>query len=109
MTTRTRRILTLMAAYVALSGLVFQVTALDHWRPTAIEGVRGVEHRDFHAEHCHGAASSCAGGASAPLWAAAAPVIVPAPPLPHLQAATGSETAPAAAPLAKLLRPPRIA
>jgi hypothetical protein len=107
MTTRNRRILTLLAAYVALAGVVFQIAALDHWTPTAIEGVRGVEHTDFHATHCHGGAASCADGGSAPFWANSALLTVPLPPPSRPAFAASSEAVPPEAPIEDVLHPPR--
>jgi hypothetical protein len=93
---------------LALIGLVFQVTALDHWKP-AIEDVRGIERTHFHATHCHGAAAGCAEGAAAPSWLNASPAVIPLPPPARPALATRSEGSPPEAPVTDLLHPPRHA
>jgi hypothetical protein len=108
MTTRKRRFLTLLAAHVALLGIVFQIAALDHWRPQ-IEDIRGIEATHFHESHCHGSASSCGEGGGAGFWVNAQPASVPAPPASRPVHGATSDVAPPAAPLADLLHPPRAA
>jgi hypothetical protein len=108
MTGRHRRILTFLAAHIALLGLVFQMAALDHWRPT-IEDIRGIEHTHQHAAHCHGAAASCAEGGGVSMTATAAPASVPvAPPLRSV-VSIASDAVPSEAPTADILHPPRAA
>ena len=109
MSSSRRHSLSLIATCVALAGLIFQVTAMDHWRPAAIEDVRGIEHTDFHATHCHGASAGCADGAAAPSWLNASPAAVPQPPVARPFSATGPDVAPVETPPQEPLHPPRAA
>ena len=109
MSSSRRHSLSLIATFVALAGLIFQVAALDHWSPAVIDEVRGIEHTDFHATHCHGASAGCADGAAAPSWLNASPAAVPQPPVARSFFATGPDVAPVETPPQEPLHPPRAA
>ena len=109
MTARKRKLLCQLTAFVALVGLILQVAALDHWSPAVIDEVRGIEHTDFHATHCHGASAGCADGAAAPSWLNASPAAVPLPPVARPFSATGPDVAPVETPPQEPLHPPRAA
>jgi hypothetical protein len=109
MTVRKHRLLILVTAYFALVGLVFQVAALDHWRPAVFEEVRGIEHTDFHSTHCHGASAGCADGAASASWLNASPAAVPRPPAEREVSRTVFDVAPAETPPLVPFHPPRAA
>jgi hypothetical protein len=98
-----------IATAVALAALMVQAAALDHWMPVSIEEVRGLEHTEFHASHCHGSAAGCADSGGAPFLAGAAPATVPAPPRLRAETIEYAQSGPLEAPPAKPTHPPRDA
>lgn len=108
MTSRRRqRTFAIWIAHLAVVALFFQVTAIDHWRPSPDDLV-GVEGKSTHVLHCHGSQSGCVDAATAligPVESSPAPL----PPLPLLKTARSIGVSLLEAPPLTLLHPPQPA
>ncbi len=108
---RVRRFLLVMV-HLVMIGMLFQITAPDHWH-AGFDGVLGVagSSTHIHEAHCHGNASGCAdaGGAGATIGDVTNQYRLPnAPLIDHGRAALGSPT-PDQVALQAPLRPPQAA